>query len=269
MQEEIWKDIIGYEGLYQISNLGRVKSLPKKLKCRNGFFRIKTEKIIPNRINNKGYFTITLWNNYKCKTFLTHRLIAIHFIPNIENKPCIDHIDTDRLNNSIDNLRWCTHKENMNNPISLINNSTSKKACSSRTNKTKKERGRKTAPKDVCRYDLHGKYIDTFYSATDAENKIGISQSDISACCLKKKPSAGGYLWAFSGDIPNEYRPYQSKCKKVIQYDLHGSLIKEWDSFKEATEITGVKNIYKCCVGLRAKAGGYKWKYKGEENAET
>ena len=100
---EIWKDVPGYVVLYKVSNYGRVKSIKKQLVlkiCGSG-----------NR-----YKTVALCNGMR-KTFRLHRLVAAAFIPNPENKPCIDHIDGNPFNNHVDNLRWVTHSENNNNPI--------------------------------------------------------------------------------------------------------------------------------------------------------
>ena len=101
---QIWKDIEGYKGHYQISNYGNVRSLKKDAFLMKGGYL-------------KGYKIISLWKNGTGKMFRVHRLVAAAFIPNPDNKPCIDHIDGDRANNHADNLRWVTAKENCNNPI--------------------------------------------------------------------------------------------------------------------------------------------------------
>ena len=103
--EEIWKDIEGYEGLYQISNLGRVKSFPRK------GTQTKKEKILKEKRDKKGYCFVSL-NNVGAKPYKIHRLVAQAFIPNLENKPQINHIDGDKTNNRIDNLEWCNNSEN-------------------------------------------------------------------------------------------------------------------------------------------------------------
>lgn len=98
---EIWKDIKGYEGLYQISNLGNVKSLRKNviLKC--------------SKCSREGnYYKAGLYKNGKTKTILVHKLVANAFIPNPNNLPCINHKDENKLNNKADNLEWCTYKQN-------------------------------------------------------------------------------------------------------------------------------------------------------------
>lgn len=109
--QEVWKDIKGYEGLYQVSNFGRIKSLERKRIDRN---QILPEKILSIRKKENGYLTVSLNKNTKDKKHLVHRLVAQAFIPNIDNKPCINHKDENKTNNNVDNLEWCTHKYNSN-----------------------------------------------------------------------------------------------------------------------------------------------------------
>lgn len=110
MEIEIWKDIVGFEDRYQISNLCRVKSLM----CHNpGLGWIKREKIISHRISKAGnYYVVTLRLNYKTFVKKVHKLFAIAFIPNPENKKFVNHKDGIKLNNDINNLEWCTSSEN-------------------------------------------------------------------------------------------------------------------------------------------------------------
>lgn len=112
--EEIWVDIKDYEGLYQVSNQGRVRSLDREVIRADGkkkTFKGKILKLIKNKKN--GYLYVSI----KGKTYLVHRLVAEAFIPNPENKPDIDHINTVRDNNKAENLRWVTKSENMNNEL--------------------------------------------------------------------------------------------------------------------------------------------------------
>ena len=111
--QETWKDIDGYEGLYQISNLGRVKSLNKVIIKKNGVHHPFKEKILSHEVNNKGYITTTLCKNTKIKVFLVHRLVAKAFIPNPNNLSQVNHKDGNKENNHANNLEWCTQSINM------------------------------------------------------------------------------------------------------------------------------------------------------------
>ena len=106
--QEIWKDITGYEGLYQISNLGRLKSLKRKCNKR------LCKEIIKKPSLANGYQRIALCKNGQINYYSIHRLVATAFIPNPKKLPCVNHKDTNRANNRVDNLEWCTYKENNN-----------------------------------------------------------------------------------------------------------------------------------------------------------
>jgi len=104
MTQEEWRPVVGYEGVYEISNLGRCK------KIKNNVYFLK--KAILNKVNGYSHFSLWENSNKKEKNFYVHRLVAIAFIPNPKNKRCVNHIDYNRNNNDISNLEWCTHKEN-------------------------------------------------------------------------------------------------------------------------------------------------------------
>lgn len=177
MTEE-WKDIKEYEGLYQVSNLGRVKSL-----------KFGKEKIL-KLSNNKGYIQVTLYNDVIRKTYKVHRLVAETFLPNSDNKPCIDHINTNRTDNRVENLRWCTYKENMNNLL------TKEKITINNYNlgKIGKEH---YSSKPVLQYDKNGNFINEWDSMSDVERELKIYKTNISNCCKGKINTAGGYIWRY------------------------------------------------------------------------
>lgn len=128
LNDEIWRDIKDYEGLYQVSNKGRVKSLDRYAN-NNGTLQFRPERILKQNIQKAGRSkrcTVVLCKNSNTKAIRVHRLVAEAFIPNPENKPQIDHIDTNMENNNVENLRWVTPKENMNNPLTRKRQSESK-----------------------------------------------------------------------------------------------------------------------------------------------
>lgn len=117
--QEIWKPIIGFENLYEVSNLGNVRSIERIVIDKIGRKLVFHSVVLVPRKTNKEYLTVNLSKNGKFKNYSVHRLVAEAFIPNDENKPCIDHINGNRQDNSVSNLQWCTHKENSNNPITI------------------------------------------------------------------------------------------------------------------------------------------------------
>ena len=118
---EEWRDIPGYKGLYQVSNLGRIKSLiDKKYDLNEKVVKIiNREKMLKQNLTKKGYCNVKLYKNGKGKTYKIHRLVAKTFIPNPENKPQVNHIDGNKQNNCVSNLEWNTNEENFNNAIKI------------------------------------------------------------------------------------------------------------------------------------------------------
>lgn len=119
--EEIWKDIEGYEGLYQVSSLGRVKSLERIIKSKSALGKIficrrQKEKIL-DCFKSGGYLLVGLNKQNKQKMIYLHRIVCLSFLENPENKPCINHKNGIKTDNRVDNLEWCTYKENMSHAI--------------------------------------------------------------------------------------------------------------------------------------------------------
>jgi len=104
MSKEIWKDVVGYENLYQVSNFGRVKSLKRKVKSRHKILSKKKESILTNSLISGGYLRCFIFKNNTKTMFLIHRLVALNFIPNPKNKPEVNHIDGNPANNNLYNL---------------------------------------------------------------------------------------------------------------------------------------------------------------------
>lgn len=138
--DRIWKDIEGFEGKYQVSNFGEVKALERAV-MNNGGVQRKHERILKQNTSSNRHAMVILCKDGKTYPKLVHRLVALAFIPNPENKPVVDHIDTNPYNNRVDNLRWATTRENCMNPLTRIHNSISKMGHP--------YRGRKLTPEEI------------------------------------------------------------------------------------------------------------------------
>lgn len=197
---EEWRDIKGYEGLYQISSEGRVKS--KQRITRNN--QTIKEKIRKPKIDKDGYCCVSLWIDGVSKEYFIHRLVAQAFIPNPYNKPCIDHINTNKTDNRAENLKWCTHKENANNPISrekyLRNRykvEGTHRISVYRPTKESIEKMAEKHKKPVAMYK-NGILIKKFNSAADAEREDNnLKYMSISAACNGRLKTYRGYEWKF------------------------------------------------------------------------
>lgn len=178
LMEEIWKDIKGYEGLYQVSNLGRIKSLARYVYYRNGKVYHQDEKILKPCLNNKGYCRVRLTKSTNSKLFFVHRLVAMAFIPNPNNFPQINHKDENKQNNSSNNLEWCT---------SLYNNNFGKKKESNKNERQKKQ---------VFAENIkNGEYL-ILKSISEGKN-YGFTQQCISNCCLGKQKKHKGFRFRY------------------------------------------------------------------------
>ena len=184
--KEIWKDIKGYEGLYQVSNLGKIKSLSRKIFNGKNYY-ISKEKILKPAKDKDGYVQVLLYKNNRHKTYKVHRLVAMAFIPNPNNLPQINHKDENKQNNRAENLEWCTNKYN-------CNYGTWKEKVS-KANKGKIGlRGSNSPRANKVKCITTG---ETFNSLIEAEQKYNIKYQNISACCRGKKKTAGGYRWEY------------------------------------------------------------------------
>lgn len=178
MKDEIWRDVKGYEGHYKVSNLGRVRSL-----------KYGKERVLKPKMNRKGYLCVSLCKNGKYKHCKVHRLVAIAFIPNPDNLPCINHIDECKNNNIETNLEWCDAAYNTNYGTGV-------------ERRAKKLTNRPDCSKRVYQYTKSGAFVRSYASTHEAARQSGIKQSDISRCCLNKPKhhTAGGYIWRYNSD---------------------------------------------------------------------
>lgn len=177
---EEWRPIAGFEGLYEVSNIGRVRSLTRY------------KKVIKPIITNSGYYQYQLWHNGVCRAELAHRLVAQAFIPNPDNKLVVNHIDENKLNNSVDNLEWLSQVDNCRYGTAVarrtqhldyskrkVNNANQIKACS----------------KPIRQYTKSGEFICEWPSATECAKATGMSLSGIRAVARGNRNSIFGFVF--------------------------------------------------------------------------
>ena len=254
--EEIWKEIIGYEGKYWISNLGRVRS-----NYLGGMF-------LKPHYHRSGYIKVQFSKNGKSKHFFIHRLVAIHFIPNPYNLREINHKDGNKENNCVDNLEWCTRKENiqhaermglMYHPVGENN----------------------PRAKSFFQFDLKGNLLKywkclnscaRFLYEHDERAKREFSnvrslEANLSHTLCGKHKSCCGYLFSYEPEV--NYREHLSKaCMPVVATDKKTGEKYTFDSVNELDgyimpngQLTQATLVSKACRGIRKSHAGYTWEY--------
>lgn len=213
--EEIWKEIQGYEGLYAVSSKGRVKN-------------IDTGKVLKNNINNHGYVRIGLYNgDGKRKWIRIHRLVAEAFIPNPDNLPQVNHKDENKTNNNVENLEWCLASKN-------IRHSVYQRSCK------------------INQYTLDGEFIKTWESSKQIKRELGYHQSSIIQCCKGNKnySHVGGFKWEYVD--PDQQHKFN---RPVAALTMDGDLICEYKSAAEASRSLKIRyNSIRLCLNGTCKS---------------
>lgn len=243
---ETWKDIKGYEGMYRISNQGRVFAAARYRNDR-GF---TSPRIMKQSKNKGGYHYVILSKNDNQKLSYVHRLVATAFIPNPQNKSEVNHIDGNPSNNHVSNLEWCTRKENVEHSWNVLHHND---------------------VKSVHQYSLGGEYIASYRNAKIASETIGIATSEIYSCCNNKKKSADSYMWSYHK--VNKREPYiHAWLKPCIVFDKFGNILGKYESIREASELYNVNEgqASHCCNGDRNMnmCGDYVFKFLNDDDTE-
>lgn len=238
--DEEWRDVVGYEGLYKVSNLGNVYS------CH-------VNRNLSAATHKDGYKFVILSNKGKQKYMMVHRLVAEAFIDNPDSSPIINHKDQNPANNNVDNLEWCDYVYN-----ATYNDAHIKRGDS--------------LSKHVYAYDNSGELIAEYKSAHEAERITGIHNSGIIASCRDDYRTCKGSVWSqkplSKQEVLNRFKlnkekKCETKSKKVNQYDLDGNFIKSYQSTQEAGRQLGFSPslVSGVCRGDHKFTHGYVFKY--------
>ena len=229
----MWKKFIyeGQETDYSVSTEGEVRK--------------DTTNYILSQSSQQDYKFVGLIINGRQKRMRVHRMVALAFIDNPDNKPYVNHINGNRSDNNVENLEWVTPSENTQHAVD--------------TGLFKSGRARA-----VIQYNLNGEQMATFESASEAARQTGGSQSKITMCCRRQRDSANDYQWRYYDDI-QDVQKIEKKFitgKKVAQCDEEGNILKIYPSFKEAARaVNGTSSaISRVCSGTNIRHKGYKWK---------
>ena len=246
--KEIWKDVVGFEGRYQVSNIGNVKSLHYR--------GHDYERLLKPAEHHTGYLIVRLGNK-PAKICLVHQLVAKAFIPLVEGKKFVNHIDGNKRNNCAENLEWVTAQENITHAI--------KTGLRNPHNVPKRYGKDHYSSKPVLQYDLNGKFIKKWDCQSDVARAFNIKS--IGFCIDKPTKACKGYMWrSYTGEIELQIEPHNSRLSsyEVNQYDMQGRFIRTWDSAHSAADKLGIpfKGISDCCYGRQKSSGGYIWKRK-------
>ena len=197
LPNEVWVDIPNYEGLYQVSNLGRVKSMARLLNRGRGQY-LRPPIVLKAPINGHGYHQVALYDKEgKGRIFGVHQLVAVCFIDNPKDYNDIDHINTTKTDNRVENLRWCTRKMNMNNPITKDNLDKKRQLYCREDWYRQKQRYGQPHSKMVVQLDVSGKELHVWNTMSEAARYVGASVQAISNCCNGKAKTSCGFIWKF------------------------------------------------------------------------
>ena len=205
----MWKSIKGYEGLYEVSDSGEVKSLKRKARVKGNSYRTVNERILKPSVSN-GYKSVVLCKDLTYTKIGVHRLVAEAFIPNPNNYPIINHKDANPSNNNVDNIEWCTYKYNSNYHICKIRQSEymlqryKKNPEFLQSVRDRLDKFHAEIQRPVCQLTLNDELVKIWSSASEA-GRSGFISNNISCCSNGKRHTHRGYKWMFLEDYEKKF----------------------------------------------------------------
>lgn len=286
--KEVWMDVCGYEGFYQVSNLGRIKRVEHK----DSYGHIYKERILSLTPDYRGYVHAHLSKDGSAKWVSVHRAVATAFVQKREGCDIVNHLDNNPSNNRADNLEWTTYKGNMQHA-----------ARQGRMKGVPENLKKAQAAKEIPVFAIKDGAKTWYKSGADAGRILGVSSGHIAAACRKEYgyKTVGGYEFEYADkELQSKQRPNRKPRQKeevirelrermmgntimngrklsketkeklsmatgrpVAQFDKSGKFIAEYISANDAKKKTGISHINSCANGERKSAGGYIWKWKG------
>ena len=239
---EIWKDVKGFEGRYQVSNMGRVRSLDRWSLDERPHF-IKGMMLKPSQNKGKGYLRVSLSDGHRnYKHYEVHRLVALHFVPGYKDGLVVNHKNEVKTDNRAENLEWCTYQYNLNYSDVIA-----------------------WKRKPVYQYDLDGNFIKKFKCGNQAEQELGFTI--VHAIYESKRGYTHGFLFSQEPHTKEYWikvtKENKGRTRRVAQYDDNGNEIARFNTVTEAAKAMNVtvSCISKCCKGKSIHAVGYKWRF--------
>lgn len=246
MENEIWKDVQGFEGRYQVSNMGRVRSLDRTIIDKAGRAHHTRGMILKDSLNDHGYYRASLSDGHRHYThYEVHRLVALHFVPGYKEGLVVNHKNEIKTDNRAENLEWCTYQYNLNYSDVVA-----------------------WKRKPVYQYDLDGNFIQKHKCCADAEKIIEAYQGAMVHVMYESKAGMWrGYLWSFEYRTKEQWseilKKHKSSLRPIVQMDDEGNEIKRFNTTSEAAKAMGVSvtAICNCARGKTKHSAGYKWRY--------
>ena len=246
MSEEIWKDVKGFEGRYQVSNMGRVRSLDRLIETEHPYIRTG-ELLNPSMNSGRGYLRVSFSDGHRhYKHYEVHRLVALHFVDGYKPGLVVNHINEVKTDNRAENLEWCTYQYNLNYSDVVA-----------------------WKRKPVYQYDLDGNFIAKHKCCADVEKMMGTYQGAMVHVMYESKRGVWkGYRWSFEQRSKEYWMQHDkkgsAKRKKVVQLDASGNIIKSYNSMTEASKATGI-HVGTISSSCRRESTiqklGYLWRY--------